>query len=231
MLFGGAVTDRFRARTVMLVSDALQTLVVLALALLAFSGALTLWQLLVYAAVSGTVFAFFLPAANTIVPDLVPPDQVMAANGLGNTAANMARVPRSATRRRRGGRRRAAPAFFFNALALVGSVATLWFIREKPRDVTAGASDHPHVLHHLRQSLAAAKRDTPTYLTLIMAAVYCLGFFGVTFVALPALAKLSLNAGDTGVGLLLGAEGIGGLIGGIVAGSLESGGWASSARS
>jgi MFS family permease len=87
MLFGGAVTDRFRARTVMLVSDFLQSLVVLALAILAFSGALSLWHLLVYAALSGTVFAFFLPASNTIVPDLVPKDQLRAANALGNSTS------------------------------------------------------------------------------------------------------------------------------------------------
>lgn len=220
MLFGGAATDRFQARTVMLVSDFLQSLIVLALSLLAFSGALSLWHLLVYAALSGTVFAFFLPASNAIVPDLVPSDQVMAANALGNTAANMALFlvpPLAGIAVAAVG---AAPAFAFNAMALFGSVTTLWFIRQKPRVGMAGDRQHPSVLAHLRQSLAAARRDTPTFLTLIMAAVYCLGFFGATFVALPALAKLSLDAGDAGVGLVLGARGIGGLIGGVVAGSV-----------
>ncbi|HEY8885066.1 MAG TPA: MFS transporter, partial [Chloroflexota bacterium] len=205
---------------VMLVSDLLQSLVVLALALLAFSGALSVWHLLVYAALSGTVFAFFLPASNTIVTDLVPNDQVMAANALGNTAANTALFlvpPLAGVAVAAVG---VAPAFAFNAMALLGSVATLSLIRQKPRDVTAGDGQSPNVLAHLRKSLDAARRDTPTFLTLIMAAVYCLGFFGATFVALPALAKLSLDAGDAGVGLVLGARGVGGLIGGIVAGSV-----------
>ena len=47
MLFGGAATDRFRARTVMLVSDLLQSIVVLALASLALTGSLALWHLLI----------------------------------------------------------------------------------------------------------------------------------------------------------------------------------------
>ncbi|HEV2124026.1 MAG TPA: MFS transporter, partial [Chloroflexota bacterium] len=76
MLFGGAATDRFRPRMVMLVSDAAQAFAVLVLTLLAANGNLALWHLYVYAAVSGTVYAFFLPAANTIVPDLVPREQV-----------------------------------------------------------------------------------------------------------------------------------------------------------
>lgn len=220
MLFGGAVTDRFRARTVMLVSDFLQSLLVLGLSVLAFRGALALWQLLVFAALSGTVFAFFLPASNTIVPDLVPPEEVLAANALGNTAFNLAAFlvpPLAGIAVAALG---AAPAFAINALALFGSVATLSLIRERPRDHDPDDGSRPNVLTHLRQSLDAARRDTPTFLTLIMAAVFCLGYFGATLVALPALAKLSLGAGDAGVGILLGARGVGGLIGGVVVGSV-----------
>jgi MFS family permease len=220
MLFGGAATDRFRARTVMLVSDFLQSLVVVALALLAFSGALSLWHLLVYAALSGTVFAFFLPAANTIVTDLVPTDNVRAANALGNTAQNLAIFLMPPLAGLAVAAMGAAPAFAFNALALLGSVTTLSLIREKPHLVATRPGPSPSVLAHLRESIDAARRDTPTFLTLIMAVVYCLGFFGAQFVALPALAKLSLDAGDGGVGLVLGARGVGGLIGGIIAGSI-----------
>jgi MFS family permease len=220
MLFGGAATDRFRARTVMLVSDSLQSLVVLGLAILAFSGALSLWHLIAYAALSGTVFAFFLPASNTIVTDLVPNDQVRAANALGNTAFNAAVFivpPLAGVAVASLG---VAPAFAFNSAALMGSVATLSLIREKPRAATSHDGEHPNVLRHLRTSLAAARRDTPTFLTLIMAIVYCLGFFGGQFVALPALAKLTLGAGDAGVGLILGARGIGGIVGGLIAGGV-----------
>jgi MFS family permease len=113
-----------------------------------------------------------------------------------------------------------APAFAFNSLALLGSVATLSLIRSKPRHRSGDDGKHPNVLTHLRQSLEAARRDAPIFLTLIMAAVFCLGYWGATFVGLPALAKLVYNAGDPGVGFLLGAQGIGGLIGGIVVGSV-----------
>lgn len=218
MLFGGAATDRFRPRTVMLVSDLLQSLVVGALALLAFSGALQFWHLLVYAALSGTVYAFFLPASNTIVPELVPREQVNAANALTTTALNLGLflVPPVA------GLTVAAVgpalAFAVNAFALLGSVVTLWRIRLAPRpahSVRAGSA-----LRQVAVSLAAARKDLPIWLTLIMAVVYCFGFQGATFVGLPALAKLSLSTGDAGVGFLLGARGIGALIGGIIVGSV-----------
>src|SRR3989442_15895635 len=86
--------------------------------------------------------------------------------------------------------------------------------------LAVGADGHPDVLRHLRQSFAAARHDTPIFLTIVMAAMFCFGFFGATLVAIPALAKLSLNAGDAGVGILLGARGVGALVGGIVAGSI-----------
>jgi MFS family permease len=220
MLFGGAATDRFRARTVMLVSDFLQALVVLSLAVLAFSGTLSLWHLLVYAALSGTIFAFFLPASNTIVTDLVPADRVMTANALGNTAFNTAQFLAPPLAGLLVAAVGVAPAFALNALALLSSVATLSLLRIDPPPRADADQKHPNVFAHLRQSLAAARRDTPTLLTLIMAMVFCLGSFGATLVGLPALAKLTLNAGDAGVGFLFGANGAGGLIGGIVVGSM-----------
>jgi len=114
----------------------------------------------------------------------------------------------------------AAPAFGVNALALLGSVATLSCIRQAPRPRSEKKGTSPGALSYLRESIAAARRDTPTWLTLFMAVVFCFGFFGATFVGLPALAKLTLRAGDTGVGLLLGARGIGALAGSVIAGSV-----------
>jgi MFS family permease len=220
MLFGGAATDRFRARTVMLVSDLLQSIVVLALAFLAFRGSLALGNLLIYAALSGTVFAFFLPASNTIVPDLVSGEQVQAANALGGLAFNLALFlipPIAGLVISSVG---TAPAFTINGMALLGSVATLWFVREKPRTLGDAREENQTVLRHLGQNFAAARRDAPISLTLVMAVVICLGYFGATFVGIPALAKLSLNAGNAGVGVLLGARGVGALVGGFVVGSI-----------
>ena len=55
-----------------------------------------------------------------------------------------------------------------------------------------------------------------------MALIYCFGFQGATTVGLPALAKLSLGAGDAGVGLLYGARGVGALVAGLLLGSFAA---------
>lgn len=67
MLLGGAVTDRFSPREVMLVSDVLRLVVVALLALLVITTAVQLWMLYLFALLFGVADAFFFPAVGAIV--------------------------------------------------------------------------------------------------------------------------------------------------------------------
>src|ERR1700761_7585191 len=59
LLIGGAVSDRFDRRLVMLISDAARAIALAALAALAVSGELRFWELLAIAVVYGAATAFF----------------------------------------------------------------------------------------------------------------------------------------------------------------------------
>ena len=76
MLVGGAFSDRFSPRTLMLASNAIRAVVVGVLAALVLGGRAELWHLYVFAAIFGVVDAFFYPALNTIIPMLVPERQL-----------------------------------------------------------------------------------------------------------------------------------------------------------
>ena len=82
MLVGGAITDRFSPRSVMLVSNALRAVVTIILAALAFTNTLQLWQLYVLAASFGIVDAFFYPAYGSIIPLVVDKSNLEAGNGI-----------------------------------------------------------------------------------------------------------------------------------------------------
>ncbi len=82
MLLGGAITDRFSSRTVMMVSNALRAVITVILAALAFSGSVQVWQLYILAASFGIVDAFFYPAYASITPVLVKTEELQAANGI-----------------------------------------------------------------------------------------------------------------------------------------------------
>ena len=72
LLPGGVVSDRLDRRTVMLAADGLRAVVIGLLAVLSATGALTLWELAVLCAVYGVGTAFFNPAFDAIVPDILP---------------------------------------------------------------------------------------------------------------------------------------------------------------
>src|SRR6185312_5059779 len=82
LLVGGVVSDRYDRRLVMAWADGLRAVAVGALAVLIFTGTLQFWQLVAVVAFYGVGTAFFMPAFEAIVPDLLPKPELPAANAL-----------------------------------------------------------------------------------------------------------------------------------------------------
>ena len=82
LLVGGAVSDRVDRRRVMVASDLIRGGAVGLLALLTLSGGLALWHVVALCAVYGAATAFFNPAFDAIVPDLLPESDLAQANAL-----------------------------------------------------------------------------------------------------------------------------------------------------
>src|SRR5690349_9464025 len=82
LLLGGVLSDRHDRRLLMLWSDIVRAGAVTCLAVLVFAHALQLWQLVALVALYGSGTAFFTPAFEAIVPDLLPADDLPAANSL-----------------------------------------------------------------------------------------------------------------------------------------------------
>ncbi|CAN5690704.1 N/A [soil metagenome] len=82
LLVGGVIADRFPRRRVMLASDVVRGIAVAAMAVLALTGRLELFHLAALAAVYGAGMAFFGPAFDAIVVDVVAEDLYPQANSL-----------------------------------------------------------------------------------------------------------------------------------------------------
>lgn len=82
LVLGGVVSDRFERRRVMLLADTVRGLSIATIAALSVTGHLSLPYLALLAAVYGGGTAFFGPAFDAIVPDLVPPRLLPSANSL-----------------------------------------------------------------------------------------------------------------------------------------------------
>ena len=92
-LLGGVYADRWNRRRVMMSVDILRTIAVAILPVLALSGVLQLWHLVVVAVIVGSLGALFDPALQASLPVLVNDAQTLqATNGLMDTTRRLARI-------------------------------------------------------------------------------------------------------------------------------------------
>lgn len=88
LLAGGVIADRFGRTLVIQVSNVAAGLSQLAIAALVLAGSTHLWPLVVLTAVNGVVSAVSFPALASVLPQLVPRDQLQAANVLSSMVRN-----------------------------------------------------------------------------------------------------------------------------------------------
>ncbi|MEV7526436.1 MFS transporter [Streptomyces sp. NPDC091371] len=90
LLLGGAVGDRFGARRVMIIGDAVMLTATLILALVGLRLGASPWLLVMVAAVIGTVDAFYLPATGSMPRRLVGKDQLPRALAMQQAGGQIA---------------------------------------------------------------------------------------------------------------------------------------------
>ena len=224
LLVGGVVGDRFDRRRVMMASDAVRGLAVAALGALALTGRLRLWHVLVLIGLYGAATAFFGPAFDALVPDVVPADQLVQANAVDQFARPLAlRMVGPAL----GGLLLAAggsgTAFLVDAATFAVSIACLVGVRAVPGPAAAGvepADTRGSVLGDVREGLRFVRASAWLWATFAAAAFAYLLFMGPVEVLLPYLLKNQLHAGPGAFGAVLALGGLGALAAAAVVGRL-----------
>ncbi|MGW3562949.1 MFS transporter [Streptomyces sp. NPDC000941] len=92
MLAGGVVADRFDPRRVILGSDALRCLLILAVATAIALTAPALWILVAVALVFGAVDALFVPAVGALPPRITNPDQLARVTGMRSLSMRLGQI-------------------------------------------------------------------------------------------------------------------------------------------
>lgn len=222
ILVGGALVDRHSPRRVLMLTKHANTLLLGALALLMWTGGITLGLLFALALGIGLAAAFSVPAATSILPQVVAPQQLPAANALmmGLRPMAMFAGPILAGLLIASGNSASAPsrglalAFAVDALSFVFSAWTLSRVSVRP---LPPAPRHP-VLAAVAAGLRScwADRDLRTFL--LYGALVNVLIAGPLQTALPLLASSTPALGTAGYGVMLGAHGAGTLLGLTIAG-------------
>jgi MFS family permease len=88
LLVGGIWADRLPRHHVMVASDALGGAAQATIAVLFLTGRVEIWHLIALTAIRGAASAFFFPAAQGIVPQVVSPRHLQEANALLRLSRN-----------------------------------------------------------------------------------------------------------------------------------------------
>ena len=203
LLLGGAVSDRFDRRRVMIASDAVRAVAVGGIAALDLAGRLDFPAFAVLVALYGGATAFFTPAFESIVPSIVAQEELAQANSLDQFV-------------RPGALRLAGPAlggwlvafagsggaFAIDAVSFVVSIAAIAAIRPVaaiPVPVGSTATD----------GFRFVRSRAWLWVTLLSAAIAYLAFLGPTEALVPFVVKNDLHASAASLGLVFAAGGIG----------------------
>jgi MFS family permease len=208
---GGALSDRFPKRRIILLTQATMMGQAFVLAGLVWSGHVRYWHVAVLAAVYGLGRAIDIPARQAYITDLVGRPDLANAVALNSVVFNGARIVGPAVAGLLIARFGVALAFFLNGLSFVAVLAALLATRTPGNPDPAGRLG---IREGVWGALAYAARTPPVAFTLSLLVVVSILVLNFN-VVVPLVAKRVLNEGAHGFGLLMSSLGAGAVVAGI----------------
>jgi DHA3 family tetracycline resistance protein-like MFS transporter len=207
LLPAGILSDRLDRRLVMFWADIGRAVIIGVLAVLAFTDVLTFWQLVLVVALYGIGTAFFTPAFEAVVPDVVPARDLPAANSLDQFVRPITlRLLGPALGGVMVATLGTGSAFAIDAASFGASTLAVWFIRP-PRHELSPDSETP--VAAMKEGLRFVVHRVWLWGTLLSAAIAYLVFLGPAEVLLPYVVKNELHASAGDLGLVFAAGGVG----------------------
>ncbi|MFF7243792.1 MFS transporter [Embleya sp. NPDC008237] len=210
MLPGGAIVDRYGPRRVVIGSDLVRCVVMLVAALAVAASSPAIWLLVAIALVFGAVDALFMPAVGALPVRLTTRTQLVRVQGMRSVSQRVATVVSAPI----GGAvlawGDAESAFLLDAALFAFSLVLLWRLRPGPLPEAETGVEEPE--SGLWEGLRYVARHRVLRPLLVVTALMEAGF------AIPMNIGIVLLADDAGwgpggMGLVLGAWGIGAAIG------------------
>ena len=232
---GGTLADRRGARRVMLATDAARAGVVLGYVPIGLLHAVPLWALLAVSVPFGLLDGVFRPASLAVLPDIVPPASLAAANSLNSTLQSTGQIAGPAVGGVLVGGLKSGTGMLADAITFAVSSVTLFAIgirrgasqaisvAETPwtrRAEEAAAVPRPSAGADVaegppgwRPVLAYAWHSPVLRMSLIVTFVVNLTLGGLVDVVLPPFSVAPLGAGARGFGIMVAGIGLGSVAG------------------
>jgi MFS family permease len=218
LLFSGVLSDRLERRRLLIVADAIRCVAIGSMGILTSIDAVRLWHLVALAAVYGIGEAIFYPAFSSLVPDLVPGDELrIQANSLAQFMRPFAQTMLGPAI---GGflfeGLGAGSAFLADAGTFAFSGAMVYLIRARGRPSHDGEATSAR--EDLVEGIRYVRRHTWLLVAMLAATVNLLFFWGPFEVLVPYVVKKVLEGSGAELGLIFAAGGAASVVTAVVMG-------------
>ncbi len=247
MLLGGVLADRISPRDLALGSNVLRGVLTAIVAFLVLGGGIQIWHLVAVGVVFGTVDAVFLPAINTLVPRLVPPGRLAAANALMQGTAQLMGTVGPAIAGFTIALIGVGIAFVLDAASFAVAALALWLVRSgatagsqvelttepalaaaaatasdlEPRTTSSPDAPSASIASALVEGARSVLGDPVMRSIVLVSTAVNLAFTGPVAVGLPWLVLVGFGGDALALGMLFAAFGAGSLVGAVLGGSLR----------
>lgn len=217
--FAGVLIDRWNRRRILVITQSLFMIQAFILSFLDLTGRITVEQIIILSTFLGLVNAFDMPTRQAFVVEMVERKEDLSnAIALNSFLFNGARLLGPAI----GGTLISilgeGICFLLNGLSFLAVIAALWGMKIKPRKIELRDL---HIWMELKEGFQYAFRFPPIRSLLLLLALVSVAGMPYT-VLMPVFAKNILHGGPETLGFLMGASGVGALVGAIYLASREN---------
>lgn len=212
-LFAGVIIDRFPKKKLLIITQSASMLITLILAILAFTGEIRYWHLIIMASAIGMANTLDMPARQSFVIELVGKEDLMNAIALNSTVFNISRIIGPAIAGILMEYSGVAFCFFANAISFGAVLISLFFI--KPQKLENGEVEKGKtIFQNIGEGLRYILRSEILFSTIIIMAI--VGTFAPNFsVLIPVFTSKILHMKEAGFGYLMSFMGVGSLFGAV----------------
>lgn len=215
----GVVSDKYSKYRILLITQILSLIQALILAILALTGTLQIWQIVLLSIALGCINAFDVPSRHSFVIEMVEKKEHLGnAIALNSMMFNGARLIGPSVAGLILATAGEGICFLINAVSYIFVVGSLLLMNIQKKE---GKRKPGKLLHEMKEGLNYTFGFPPIKHLLILLAVVSL--MGTSYqVLMPVFAKEVLHGSSSTFGFLMGAAGLGALIGAVFLASREA---------
>jgi len=217
--FGGIFVDRWNRHRILVTTQILAMIQSLALAVLALTGIIQIWHIILLSIFQGFINAFDAPARQAFVMEMIEKKEDLGnAIALNSSMFNGARLVGPAIAGLVIASVGAGMCFLIDGVSYIAVIASLLAMKIKPRQITVQTTN---VWQRLKEGFIYAFSFPPIRAILLLLALF--SFMGMPYMVLiPIFATKILDGDAETLGFLMTASGLGALMGGIYLSSRQS---------